>query len=137
MNFETINMGGYNLHLIKTNKFKTITIDVDFYRNIKKEEITERNLLKMVLLYSSNNYKTERDLIIESENLLVSFRNGKETFTYIKLKPDGSTKEETKVLSEYIRHQIHHPENPHNRRFTNDELQRSIGEMRSFIEANK
>ena len=49
MNFETINMGGYNLHLIKTNKFKTITIDVDFYRNIKKEEITERNLLKMVL----------------------------------------------------------------------------------------
>ena len=39
MNFETINMGGYNLHLIKTNKFKTITIDVDFYRNIKKEEI--------------------------------------------------------------------------------------------------
>ena len=69
MNFETINMGGYNLHLIKTNKFKTITIDVDFYRNIKKEEITERNLLKMVLLDSSNNYKTERDLIIESENL--------------------------------------------------------------------
>ena len=62
-------MGGYNLHLIKTNKFKTITIDVDFYRNIKKEEITERNLLKMVLLDSSNNYKTERDLIIESENL--------------------------------------------------------------------
>ena len=62
-------MGGYNLHLIKTNKFKTITIDVDFYRNIKKEEITKRNLLKMVLLDSSNNYKTERDLIIESENL--------------------------------------------------------------------
>ena len=59
-------MGGYNLHLIKTNKFKTITIDVDFYRNIKKEEITERNLLKMVLLDSSNNYKTERDLIIEN-----------------------------------------------------------------------
>ena len=69
MNFETINMGGYNLHLIKTNKFKTITRDVDVQRNIKKEEITERNLLKMVLLDSSNNYKTERDLIIESENL--------------------------------------------------------------------
>ena len=36
MKFETINMGGYNLHLIKTNKFKTITIDVDFYNKIKK-----------------------------------------------------------------------------------------------------
>lgn len=69
MNFESINMSAYNLHFIKTNKFKTITIDVDFYRNIKKEEITKRNLLKMVLLDSSKNYKTEKDLIIESENL--------------------------------------------------------------------
>ena len=69
MNFETINMGAYNLHFIKTNKFKTITIDVDFYRNIKKEEITKRNLLKMILLDSSKNYKTENELIIESENL--------------------------------------------------------------------
>ncbi len=69
MNFETINMGAYNLHFIKTKKFKTITIDVDFYRNIKKEEITKRNLLKMILLDSSKNYKTEKELIIESENL--------------------------------------------------------------------
>jgi len=69
MNLETINMGSYNLHLIKTKKFKTITIDVDFYREIKKEEITKRNLLKMILLDSSKNYKTERELIIESENL--------------------------------------------------------------------
>lgn len=69
MNTETINMGAYNLHFIKTKKFKTITIDVDFYREIKKEEITKRNLLKMVLLESSKNYKSERELIIESENL--------------------------------------------------------------------
>lgn len=69
MNLETIDMGSYKLHLIKTNKFKTITIDVDFYREIRKEEITKRNLLKMVLLNSSKDYKTERELIIESENL--------------------------------------------------------------------
>lgn len=69
MNLETINMGAYNLHLIKTKKFKTITIDIDFFREVKKEEITKRNLLKMILLDSSNNYKTERELIIESENL--------------------------------------------------------------------
>lgn len=62
-------MGAYNLHLVKTKKFKTITIDVDFYREIRKEEITKRNLLKMLLLDSSNNYKTERELIIEGENL--------------------------------------------------------------------
>lgn len=69
MNIETVNMGAYNLHLIKTNKFKTITIDVDFYREVNKDEITKRNLLKMLLLDSSNTYKTERELIIESENL--------------------------------------------------------------------
>jgi len=69
MNIETINMGAYNLHFIKTKKFKTITIDVDFYREIKKDEITKRNLLKMILLDSSKNYKNEKDLIIESENL--------------------------------------------------------------------
>lgn len=69
MDFTTINKGAYNLHLIKTKKFKTITIDIDFYREIKKEEITKRNLLKMVLLDSSKNYKSEKELIIESENL--------------------------------------------------------------------
>lgn len=69
MNFETINMGSYNLHLIKTNRFKTITIDVDFYREIRKEEITKRNLIKMLLLDSSKDYKTEKELIIESEEL--------------------------------------------------------------------
>lgn len=69
MNIESHNMGAYNLHFIKTNKFKTISIDVNFYREIKEEEITKRNLLKMILLNSNNDYKTERELIKESENL--------------------------------------------------------------------
>ena len=69
MNFETINMGSYNLHLIKTKKFKTISIDVHFFRKIKKEEITKRNLLKMIFLNSTKNYKSERELMIESEEL--------------------------------------------------------------------
>lgn len=69
MNIESHNMGAYNLHFIKTNKFKTISVDVNFYREIKEEEITKRNLLKMILLDSNNDYKTERELIIESERL--------------------------------------------------------------------
>ena len=69
MNFESHNMGAYNLHFIKTNKFKTISVDVNFYREIKEDEITKRNLLKMILLDSNNDYKTERELIIESERL--------------------------------------------------------------------
>ena len=69
MNYEHIDMGSYNLHVIKTKRFKTITIEVDFYRELKPEDITKRNLLKAVLLSSNKNFKTERDLIKETENL--------------------------------------------------------------------
>lgn len=61
--------GAYNLHIINTDKFKTIKVSVNFKAPVKKEEITIRNILKMVLLNSCEKYKTERDLIIESENL--------------------------------------------------------------------
>lgn len=69
MNYELINMGAYNLHLIRTKRFKTITVEVDLRREIQKEDITKRALLKEVLLNSNKNFQTERELIIESENL--------------------------------------------------------------------
>lgn len=69
MNYEHIDMGSYNLHIIKTKRFKTITIEIDFYRELTSEDITKRNLLKAVLLSSNKNFKTERDLIKETENL--------------------------------------------------------------------
>ena len=69
MNYEHLNMGSYNLHIIKTKKFKTITVEVNFRRKLIKEEITKRNLLKAVLLNSNNNFKKELDLIRETENL--------------------------------------------------------------------
>lgn len=69
MNYEKINMGSYQLHIIKTKKFKTITVEVNFRRKIKKEEITIRNLLKTVLLSTNQKFKSERDLIKETENL--------------------------------------------------------------------
>ena len=69
MNYEQIDMGAYQLHVIKTNKFKTITVEVNFRREVKKEEVTIRNLLKSVLLNTTKNFKTERELIKETENL--------------------------------------------------------------------
>ena len=69
MNVEQFDMGSYNLHIIRTKKFKTITVEVNFRRKLKKEEITKRNLLKSVLLYTTNNFKTEQELIRETENL--------------------------------------------------------------------
>lgn len=69
MNYEQIDMGSYQLHIIKTTKFKTITVEVNFRRPLKKEEITIRNLLKTVLLSTNQNFKSERELIKETENL--------------------------------------------------------------------
>ena len=69
MDYEQLDMGSYRLHLVNINKFKTITVEVNFRRKVIKEEITIRNLLKAVLLSTNNNFKTERDLIKETENL--------------------------------------------------------------------
>ncbi|MBQ6495468.1 MAG: insulinase family protein [Bacilli bacterium] len=69
MKYEKINMGAYNLHLIQTNKFKTITVEINFREKINKESITKRNLLKAVLLNTNKNFKKERELIKETENL--------------------------------------------------------------------
>lgn len=54
---------------------------------------------------------------------------------YIKLRQDNSTVQQQVVLTEYIRHQIHHPENLHNARFSPQELAESIEAMRGFIKA--
>ena len=78
-------------------------------------------------------YHNELYGFLESEGLINEFKNGKETMEYIRLRRDGSTLIEQKVLTEYIRHQIHHPENIHNTRFTEVQLSDSIGLMRTYI----
>ena len=90
MIYEKINMGSYNLHIIKTTKFKTITVEVNFRREVKKEEITIRNLLKTVLLSTNKNFKSERELIKETENLydlkLISSNNRIGNFSNLSFK---------------------------------------------------
>ena len=69
MNYEKYSYGAYNLHIINTNKFKTIKVTVNFRTKSLENEITIRNILKMILLNSCKDYPQEKDLIIESENL--------------------------------------------------------------------
>ena len=69
MNYECINMGAYNLHVIMTTKFKTVTVEVNFREKVEKENITMRNILKTVLLNTNKNFQSERELIKETENL--------------------------------------------------------------------
>ena len=47
---------------------------------------------------------------------------------------DGSKKTIKIPLTEKIRHQIHHPENKENSKYTDVELSQSIDLMRTFVE---
>lgn len=69
MEYQKIKKDNYNLHIIKTDKFKTINLRINFKRKIKKDEITIRNFLNDMLINSSKKYKTSRDIEIETEEL--------------------------------------------------------------------
>jgi len=72
---------------------------------------------------------------IELEGEMTNYRNGKPTMPYNKLKKDGVTIiNENVVLTDYIRHQIHHPENTNNTRYTFQQLKDSVELMRNFIQ---
>ena len=69
MQYTKKDLGSFNLHMIKTDKFKTITLRIVFHSPIVKEEITKRLALSEILLQSSYNYPTRRDLTIKAEEL--------------------------------------------------------------------
>ena len=115
MEYTCYNMNAYNLHVINTDKFKTITIDVSFRRKIKKEEITIRNLLKELMVNSSFSYPSERSLIIQTEKLYdlkllsSSYRIGsysilsfKSRFLNEKYTEEGMNEESIKFLLDLI-----------------------------------
>jgi len=79
-------------------------------------------------------YHNELYGYIEAEGALATYRDGKLQRDYNRLNRDGSTTRWSIILTEYIRHQIHHPENDQNPPFTQDELRESIEAMRGFIQ---
>lgn len=81
----------------------------------------------------SEEYHNELYGYIEFEGRLNDFKNGKTTIEYKKVLKDGNIKSEQVILTDYIRHQIHHPENTNNTRYTNEQLGQSIELMRTFI----
>ena len=69
MEYQKYENVAYNLHTIKTDKFKTITVKINFKRKLNKKDITYRNLLSDVLLESSLKYPSRRELEIKTEDL--------------------------------------------------------------------
>ena len=69
MKYTKKDLGSFGLHLIETDKLKTITVRVIFHTPIKKEEITKRTILTDLLLQSTEKYETRREMTIEAEEL--------------------------------------------------------------------
>lgn len=80
---------------------------------------------------ATSEYHNELYGFIEAQGRLPEYKNGKPQRPYARA--DVLGKVEQKILSEYVRHQIHHPENTLNPPFTPDELKESIQAMRDFI----
>lgn len=115
MEYKKIDMTAFNLHLIKTDRFKTINIRVCLRDNINKDEITLRNMLTSFLTYSTDTYPTKRDMVLKAQDLYgvnvytKSYRSGR--FNMInfcmsllneKYTEKGMLEESVKFLSDVI-----------------------------------
>lgn len=123
LNFE-------HLKLIKEDNNSKEIINIE-RADLPYPSLNEVNFLAFA--ESDEEYHNELYGYIESEQLLNDYKSGKPTIIYKKISR-GNESEIQIILSEYIRHQIHHPENTTNTRFTNEQLQTSIDLMRSFIQ---
>ena len=120
-----------HLKLIKKESQKEVI-------SVEKNELPYPSLNEVNFLAfgeSNDEYHNELYGFIECKDLLADYKNGRDTISYTRTKRNGEQHEEQKIVSEYIRHQIHHPENTNNTRYTDTQLQQSISDMRVFIEA--
>ena len=69
MKYKKINFGPYNLHMIKTNRFKITTIELIFCNEVKKEEITITNFLASAMCYTTKKYNTKIEFAKKLEEL--------------------------------------------------------------------
>ena len=69
MDYVKKDLGAYNLHIIKTNLYKTITVKIFFREEALKENITKRNFLSRMMMLGSNDYKTKVELTKAEQDL--------------------------------------------------------------------
>ena len=69
MIYKMYKCNSFNVHTLKTNKFKTSHIEIIFRKQIIKEELGSYALLIDVLSENSKAYPTRKDLIIKFEEL--------------------------------------------------------------------
>ena len=65
MNYKTYKCNSFNVHTIKTNKFKTAHMEIIFRKKIVKEELTTYSLLADTLSLGNIDYPKRKDLIVK------------------------------------------------------------------------
>lgn len=69
MNYKKINLEGYQIYAIQTDKFKTCYMEVKFRDDVRRVDMTKRNFLLHLLAYTSKSYPTKREMKIAAEEL--------------------------------------------------------------------
>lgn len=148
--FKELASAAYTQVILTTHSSYIVKqLDYANIRLIKNEEGNKKAVLEVLpgqLQYPSLNevnyvafgevteeYHDELYSFIEFQGWKSNFISGKPTRLYKRQFRDGRVVDEQKILAEYIRHQIHHPENHNNVRYTKEELEQSVSEMRQFI----
>ena len=119
-----------NLRLINRNEDGSKSISEILPNQLPYPSLNEINYIAFRDL--TDEYHNELYGFIEAESWLNDFKINKEEVDYLRLK-GGNQITERRILTEYIRHQIHHPENTLNQRFTSMQLEESVNLMRDFL----
>lgn len=85
----------------------------------------------------SEEYHNELYGFLEAEEQLSSYKSEQPKMQYKRINRNNIVRDTQITLTEYIRHQIHHPENTENERYNTEQLKESICLMRYFINENK
>lgn len=123
LNFE-------NLRLVSKNADENRCIEPVIPHQLPYPSLNEINYVAFRDL--TEEYHNELHGYIEAEEMWNDFKNGKATIEYKKIR-NGIQTQQRIILTEYIRHQIHHPENKSNSKFTFEQLEDSVNQMRDFI----
>lgn len=145
MQYKKLELGSYNLHMIKTDRFKTVNVQIIFSNKIVKEDITKRNFLSDILTYSCKKYKTKKEISIASQDLYAanvyatSYRLGSYYNTDINLyflNEKYSEKGMMEKSMDFLSEIIFNP-NVENNRFDSDSFSVIKNNMRIQIESIK
>ena len=69
MNYKTYKYDTYNIYTIQTDKFKNCYIELNFREDIRDVNLSQRSLLGSLMIHTSKNYPTKRELAVAKEDL--------------------------------------------------------------------